>query len=185
MLVPFKDILISFFLIFLGCTGMAQDDYALPPPRDYTKNPAKTACFIELGGNAGLYSLNVDHIYFYKEKLKMSARIGFAPHFNNIYVEQIYIIENNFTLFSNPHHLELGLGATLQRRYNERPGYTDDYFWENILFSVWRCGYRFQKQDDGFFIRVGLTPAVMSNDAEGFHPGYFQFWAGLSLGVSF
>lgn len=163
----------------------AQDDYATPAPRDYTKKPAKTAGFIELGGNAGLFSLNIDRIYYYKEKLKTSGRAGFAPHFNGIYIEQIYILENNFILFKNPHHLELGLGATLQRRYNEKPNEIDTYFWENILFSVWRCGYRYQKQDDGFFARIAVTPAIMSNDAEGFHPDYFQFWAGVSVGMSF
>lgn len=163
----------------------AQEDYTGQAARDYSKNPAKTAGFIELGGNAGLYSLNIDRIYLYKEKLKMSARLGFAPHFNGIYIEQEYVLENNFILFTNPHHLELGIGATMQRRYNERPNEPDNYFWENILFGVARCGYRYQKQDDGLFVRAGLTPIFMSNDAEGFHSNYFQFWAGVSLGVSF
>ena len=185
MVVPFKYILFFCFTLLSGLKGVAQDDYAQQTPRDYLKNPAKTAGFIELGGNAGLYSLNVDRIYYYKEKLKVSARIGFAPHFNGIYIEPICILENNFILFKNPHHLELGLGLTLQRRYNERPNQIDTYFWENILFSVWRCGYRYQRQDDGFFIRAGLTPAVMSKDALGFNPDYFQFWGGVSVGVSF
>lgn len=175
--------IVLFVLGFLS--AKAQDDYATPTPRDYSKKPAKNAGFIELGGNAGLYSLNFDRIYYYKEKLKLSARVGFAPHFNGIYIEQEYVLENNFILFKNPHHLELGLGATLQRRYNEKPKQTDSYFWENIWFSVWRCGYRYQKQDDGFFFRAGLTPVVMSNDAEGFHSDYFQFWAGVSFGISF
>ena len=125
------------------------------------------------------------NIYFYKEKLKVSTRLGFAPAPNGRYFEQIYIVENNFILFKNPHHLELGLGVTMQRRYNERPNLPDNYFWENIWFSIWRCGYRFQRQDDGFFVRAGLTPAIMSKDAEGFHSNYFQFWAGVSVGVSF
>ncbi len=181
----YKNSLFFVFFTFLCLFTKAQDDYATPAPRDYTKKPAKTAAFIELGGNAGLFSLNIDRIYYYKEKLKLSGRAGFAPHFNGIYIEQIYVLEHNFILFKNPHHLELGLGATLQRRYNERPNEVDTYFWENILFSVWRCGYRFQRQDDGFFFRAGLTPAVMSNDAEGFHPDYFQFWAGVSVGASF
>lgn len=172
-------------MIFLSLFTKAQDEYVASMPRDFSKNPAKTAGFIELGGNAGLYSLNIDRIYYYKEKLKLSARLGFAPHFNGIYIEQIYVLENNFILFKNPHHLELGLGATLQRRYNEKPDEVDTYFWENILFSVWRCGYRYQKQEDGFFLRAGLTPVVMSNDALGFHSDYFQFWAGLSIGLSF
>jgi hypothetical protein len=183
-LIPARHIGLS-FLIFLSVFVTAQDDYALPAPRDFSKNPAKTAGFIELGGNAGLYSLNIDRIYYFKEKLKLSARLGFAPHFNAIYVEQIYVLENNFILFKNPHHLELGLGATIQRRYNERPNEVDTYFWENILFSVWRCGYRYQKQEDGFFLRAGLTPVIMSHDALGFHGDYFQFWAGISIGLSF
>lgn len=180
-----KNILFSCFFIVIVFISKAQDDYAAPTPRDYSKKPAKNSGFIELGGNAGLFSLNIDRIYYYKEKLKMSGRVGFAPHFNGIYIEQIYVLENNFILFKNPHHLELGLGATLQRRYNERPNEIDNYFWENIVFGVARCGYRYQKQDDGFFVRAGLTPIFMSKDAEGFHSNYFQFWAGVSVGVSF
>lgn len=163
----------------------SQDDYALKPPRDYTTNPAKNAGFVELGGNAGLYSLNYDRIYFYKEKLKISARVGFSPQPHGWQFEQVYLLENNFILFSNPHHLEIGLGATMQRRYNERPNEPDNYFWENIWFSIWRCGYRYQKQDDGFFFKAGLTPAIMSKDAEGFHPDYFRFWLGIGIGMSF
>jgi hypothetical protein len=180
-----KKIRYCFIFTFFALCASAQDIYVQKPPRDYTKNPAKTAAFIELGGNAGLYSLNIDRIYYYKKILKISARFGFAPHFNGIYIEQIYVLENNFILFTNPHHLELGLGATLQRRYNERPNQIDNYIWENIVFSVARIGYRYQKQDEGFFFRAGLTPAIMSIDAEGFHSNYFQFWAGLSVGVSF
>jgi hypothetical protein len=180
-----KNTLFSTLLVFCSLWAGAQDDYSGPKARDYSKDPAKNAAFIELGGNAGLYSLNFDRIYYYREKLKVSARLGFAPHFNGIYIEQIYVLENNFILFSNPHHLELGLGATVQRRYNERPGFPDNYFWENIVFGAGRIGYRYQKQDDGFFIRGALTPIFMSNDALGFHADYFQFWAGISVGASF
>ena len=184
-MLTFKNTVFSTLFALSCLLTKAQDDYSSPAPRDYNKKPAKTAGFIELGGNAGLFSLNIDRIYYYKEKLKISARVGFAPHFNGIYIEQIYLLENNFILFSNPHHLELGLGATMQRRYNERPNKIDNYFWENIVFGVARCGYRYQKQDDGFFVRAGLTPIFMSHDALGFHPEYFQFWGGVSVGVSF
>lgn len=162
-----------------------EEEYVTAPPRDYEKNPAKTALFIEFLGNAGLYSLNADRIYLFREKFKMSARGGFAPHMNGIYIEQEYVVENNFILFRNPHHLELGLGVTMQRRYNERPGKPDDYFWENIWFSVWRLGYRYQQQDDGMFLRAAITPVSMRKDAEGFDSNYFQFWMGFSVGVSF
>ena len=178
----------SLLLLSIGAVkALAQEpEYAIPrPPRDYEKDPAKNAMFIELAGNAGLFSLNYERLYLYREKFRMGARAGLAPNFNGIYVEQVYLLENNFIFFKNPHHLELGLGATMQRRYNERPGTTDSYFWENIFLSVWRCGYRYQKQDDGFFLRAGLTPVFMSRDALGFHPDYFLMWGGASIGMSF
>ncbi len=182
-----KHTILFVLVVLSGFSANAQEeDYTAPrPARDYEVNPSKNLAYIELGGNAGFFSLNYERIYFYKEKLKMSVRGGFAPNFNGIYIEQAYVLENNFILFKNPHHLEFGVGVTMQRRYNERPNQTDVYFWENILFSVWRCGYRYQKKDDGFFLRAGITPAVMSNDALGFHPGYFTFWGGVSVGISF
>lgn len=175
-------------IISLCATSLTaqESDYAIgKPPRDYNKDPAKNAMFIELAGNAGFFSLNYERLYLYREQVKLGARAGFAPSFNGIYIEQIYLIENNFIFFRNPHHLELGVGATLQRRYNERPGSTDVYFWENIFFGVCRAGYRYQKQDDGFFLRAGLTPVVTSHDALGSHPSYFMLWGGVSVGLSF
>ncbi len=174
-----------FLLFFIPLSILAQEDYNLKSTRDYKLKPSKTACFIELGGNAGLYSINVDRIYFYRPNLKISGRVGFAINMNSIYYEPIIVVENNFIFLKNPHHLELGLGGTLQRRYNEKPNQPDIYNWENILFSVWRFGYRYQKQDDGLFFRTAITPIITSNDALGFHPNYFQFWIGISIGMSF
>lgn len=182
-----KDVSLIFLLFSFNYTLFSQEvgDYTLAPARDYVKKGAKNAAYVEFGGNAGLYSLNFDRIYLEKENFKICARIGFAPLPNGYHMEQAYLIENNFILFKNPHHLELGLGLTAERRYNQKLNLPGTYFWENILFSVWRCGYRFQKQDDGVFFRAALTPVIMSNNAEGFHPNFFQFWAGISLGVSF
>ncbi len=177
-------------LIFLLCLATARlfsqtDDYVLKPPRDYNKKPARNAAFIELAGNSTLYSLSFDRIYYYREKFKMSGRLGFAVLPNGRQIEQSYIAEHCFILFANPHHLEFSAGLTLQRRYNGKPDSPYDYFWENIWFGLWRCGYRYQKQDDGFFFKAGLTPVIMSRDAEGFHPGYFQLWGGIGIGASF
>lgn len=172
-------------VVFVLSAKAQENDYVLKPPRHYDKQPAKNAVFIELGGNAGLYSLNFDRIYWYTKNIKASARIGFSAEPHGYFFEQVYVFEQNVILFKNPHHLELGGGVTTQRRYNEKPNSPDHYFWENIWFSVWRCGYRYQKQDDGLFLRTALTPVVMSHDALGYHLNYFQFWLGLSIGVSF
>lgn len=181
---------VKIFVFFSVCSFysynlQSQDDYALSSPRDFNKQPAKNSAFIELGGNAGLYSLNFDRIYLYKNDLKLSGRFGFAPEPHGHHFEQGYVIEHNIILFSNPHHLEIGTGVTLQRRYNEKPGLPDNYFWENIWFGVLRAGYRFQKQEDGVFFKTGLTPIILRNSAEGFDSGYFQFWLGVAIGISF
>jgi len=173
-------------LLFSDLLNAQEEDYTMPHPvRDFEKQPAKNLLYIELAGNGGLYSLNYERIYLYHEKFKTGVRAGFAPNFNGIYIEQVYLLEHTFILFKNPHHLELGAGVSLQRRFNEKPDLPNIYFWENLFFSTWRCGYRYQKQDDGFFFRAGLIPVVMSHDALGFHPDYFQFWGGVSVGMSF
>ena len=184
-MILFKKIVI-FFSFWLSCSLLnAQEDHVLKPPRDYEKHPAKTALFIELGGNAGLYSLNLDQIYYYKKKLKLAARVGFAINPHGVYVEQAFVLEQNIVLFKNPHHLELGIGITIQRQYNESCNIPDTYLWENVWYSAWRCGYRYQKQDDGFFLKAALTPVFMQQSDCGFDAHYFQLWAGVGVGMSF
>ncbi len=164
---------------------MAQDDYALKTPRDFIKNPTKNAAFVEIGGNGGLYSLNFERIYLYQEKFKMSGRIGFAINPHGVYVEQSYVLEQNFILLKNPHHIEFGLGLTIQNQYNENCKIAGDYLWEKITYSTLRCGYRYQKQDDGFFLKAALTPASGQISNCGFDINYFQLWAGVGVGLSF
>lgn len=171
------------FISFLNLN--AQDDYALKPPRDYDKKPARNSGYIELGGNAGFYSLNFERIYYYKEKIKISGRFGFSPQMHGYYFEQVYVLENNFIFLKNPHHVEIGVGETLQRRYNEKCNTQDEYFWENLWWSLARIGYRYQKQDDGFFLKIGITPITLQKNACEFNPTYFQLWAGISIGMSF
>src|SRR4028118_349908 len=91
------------FSIFYFGGLFCQTDYvAVQPPRDYGHHPSRNVAFIELGGNAGLFSLNFERLYYYKEKFKVTGRAGFAPVFNGIYIEQTYLLENNFILFKNP-----------------------------------------------------------------------------------
>ena len=185
ILIPFKNRCLCVSLILCGSLLIAQEDYVAKPPRDYATKPAKNAAFVELAGNGGLYSLNVDRIYYYKEKFKLSARLGFAINPHGIYLEQAYILEQNFILFKNSHHLELGIGATIQNQFNESCKTTGEYLWEKIIYSTLRCGYRYQKQDDGFFLKAGLTPVLMQQSNCGFNASYFQLWAGVGVGMSF
>jgi hypothetical protein len=181
-------------LIFIICSvalikaQVKDDDYVLSQPHDYSKYPARNANYIELLGNGGLYSINFDHIFLYKDKFKISGRVGASVFPVGYHVEQSYVIETDFIFFKNPHHLEVGPGLTLQRKYNpvcsDTTGAT--YAWENIWFGMLRIGYRFQKQEDGFFFRFGLTPIFYRkyNCATDIPPSNW-FWLGAAVGVSF
>jgi hypothetical protein len=164
-------------------------DYVLQNPRDYNKDPARSSNFIELFGNGGLYSLNIDYIYYYKEKVKSSVRGGVMVYPNGYYIEQGYVLENNFIFLPNPHHLEIGPGLTLQRKFNQSCTDSLKFQWESVWFGMLRVGYRYQKQDDGLFFRFGLTPIFYrKTDCGTDSPildGGNWFWAGASIGLSF
>lgn len=180
-----------FIICFLSTAllrGQIKDDdiYVLEKPRDYSKDPARTATYIELGGNGAIYSLNLDHILLYKEKLKISGRAGIAIYPNGYRMEQAYILENNYILFSNPHHLEIGPGLTLQRKFQETCSDTTKASWESLYYGMFRVGYRYQKQEDGFFFRFGILGIPYKKDDCGVEiPPQNKFWVGISVGISY
>ena len=178
---------VLFFQSSISFSQIQDPDYVLENPRDYTKFPARNANYIELLGNGGLYSLNYDRIFIYKEKFKVSGRAGAAVFFNNVHVEQTYLIENNYIFFSNPHHLEIGPGLTFQTKYNTKCNNDSVPFWESLWFGMFRLGYRFQRREEGFFFRAGITPVFFAkNDCGTFLPPPKNwFWGGIALGISF
>lgn len=186
------DLRNTFIIFFLFCFGfnyaqVKTEDYVLENPRDYSKYPARSANYIELLGNGGLYSLNYDYIYYYREKFKMSGRVGASLFPNGYYIEQSYVIESNFIFLKNPHHIEIGPGLTLQRKFNPTCADPSIYRWESIWFGMFRFGYRYQPQDDGFFLRAGITPVFYRKSDCGVEFPVTQtwFWAGVAVGVTF
>ena len=167
------------------------DDYVLNTPHDYSKFPARTANYIEILGNSGyLLSLNLDHIFIYKTKIKVSAAAGVAVRLNGPYIEQSYYIANNYIFGQGDHHLELGPGITLWRKYNAVCSDTAHYpkfHWENVWFGMFRLGYRFQRRDEGMFFKAGLTPFPYRkyDCAEEWFPTNWNLLFGLAIGVSY
>jgi len=172
-------------LSLLVTTISAQETLPLQRKDNYLRRIPRSAIYIELFGNSGLYSVNYDYIWFYRPKLKNAIRIGGAIFPNNYYIEQSLVLEDNFILFPGNNHLELGLGLTLQRRFNGLCNQPERYAWENLWWGMGRIGYRYQTQDEGFFFRTGATPIFYSKNSCNCEFPYFQFWVGMSLGVSF
>lgn len=163
-----------------------ETEYVLETPRDYKKYPAVNSNYIEILGNGGLYSLNFDRILFHRRIFKISGRIGASVFPVGYNLEQSYVIENNYIFFESPHHLEIGPGLTLQRKYN--PSCQDEtvYKWESVWFGMMRLGYRYQKDEDGFFFRFGLTPVLYRQYpcAVDIPPANW-FWLGVAVGMSY
>jgi len=181
-------ILLIFFAVFAKAQ-VPHDDYVLENPRDYSKFPAMNSNYIELLGNAGLYSLNFDRVVLYRKKFKISGRVGANIWPVGYNLEQAYVVENNYIFFDSPHHFEVGPGLTLQRKYNPVCSDTSQYpkySWESVWFGMFRLGYRYQKEEEGFFFRFGLTPILYRkyNCATDIPPAKW-FWLGVAIGVSY
>jgi hypothetical protein len=182
----FFSLLLLQFSFFTLTSQVNDPDYVLKNPRDFSKDPARNANFIELGGNGGLYSINFDRIFLYKENFKISGRAGFNIFPVGYQIEQSYLLENNYIFFKNPHHLEIGPGLTLQEKYNPSCANDSIYKWESVWFAMMRVGYRYQKQEDGFFFRAAVLPIFYTkNSCYSEFPPTNWFWAGVAVGVSF
>lgn len=181
-----KIIILCFLISSVLQAQIKETEYVLENPRDYTKFPALNAIYIEILGNAGLYSLNFDRVFFNRQKFKISGRVGAMIWPNSIYLEQGYTVENNYIFFGGDHHFELGPGLTLQRKFNQDCKDTLNYKWESVWFGMFRLGYRYQRQDEGFFFRFGLTPIFYRKyDCREDFPPPNWFWLGIAVGVSY
>jgi hypothetical protein len=178
-------LLLAIGLLSLESNAQTEDnDYVLDKPRDYTKYPARNANYIEILGNGDLFSINFDRILFYRKQFKISGRVGAGVMPNGIYFEPSAMIENNYIFFDGNHHLEVGPGFSWFRRNNPKCDDKSTYAWENIFFGMMRIGYRLQKQEEGFFMRIGATP-IFYRKTDCVTDNSIRFWGGVAVGMSF
>jgi len=150
------------------------------------------AFYAELGGNAGLYSLNYEHVLFQVDAVAMTARagVGIMPageigwgssNFKiptttsaegatgaqtNFPVTASLLIGKNISLF------ELGAGATF-RLYNGT-GSAD----EQSIYPTGVIGFRMHPSTaGGAFLKFVYTPFLVNSSV--------KHWAGLSFGYAF
>jgi len=132
---------------------------------------SKNAIFIEgLGSSASFVSLNYDRIIFQSEitKLTISAGVGLFPVVDkeNIAHKNVYYIyglpvSTNLLLGKKKHYAELGVGVSYSKGLEASFSSTGRVVLSEMLFLVPRVGYRFQRNQGGFFFRIGFTPLVL------------------------
>ncbi len=140
---------------------------------------AKHSVYLELGGNAGIYTVNYDR----KFADHFSGRVGFMvfggqsdqPTDDQIGVA-IFPITANYLASSGSHRLELGAGPLFMAAGGEleRYGSVGGAGFAGVTSTF---GYRYQPVGGGFVFRIGLVPFYSASRP--------QLWAGLSLGYSF
>lgn len=127
----------------------------------------RNAVYLELGGNAFLYSVNLERRV---ERWWGRIGAGWARDTQGEVQGEIWGVPVMVgTLFgAGPHYLEIGLGLSLAK-------YVDDE--EPFLYGTSTIGYRYFSQTSGLMIRAGVTPY--------FDPSFKEnagVWPALSVG---
>jgi hypothetical protein len=148
------------------------------------RSTAKNSVFIELFGNAGILSYNVDR----KLNQNITARFAYGRFWSIDIGDQPGKFHQTYTgminwLASGPiwWH-ELGIGATSG---SYRPQCCMTPGSQRALAATW--GFRRQPIDGGFVLRIGFTPAWVF-EGDGFNDGYAEgvrLRAGVSAGFAF
>jgi len=124
---------------------------------------SRNTLFLELLGNAGLYSINYEHRIFEQWGLRVGfSRVNFALDVETGPVTLAPLMINHIRGKGN-NHLEVGAGVLLSSSQDT----------QGITATV---GYRFQPQQGGFHFHVGFTPIISDE---------FLPFGGVGIGVSF
>lgn len=132
--------------------------------------------FVEIGGQGLLFTANYDS-RFSNRRDGLGGRIGIGYIASEGDNATTVPISMNYLLGKGKHFFEVGIGATLIATSG-----TDNSFFFNEnnsnVIGTMSFSYRLQPLDNGFSLRVGLTP-VFNSDF------FIPYYGGLSLGYTF
>jgi hypothetical protein len=147
----------------------------------------KHAAYLELGGTAGIWSLNYDLMALNISNFKVGARLGLGMLGEN-YAEtsvdvHVPLTVNFMYAFKEKHHIELAVGAHFRSYEIRSVKFAEDtgFKRKSEVLGNYSIGYRFQSPDGGFVFRVAYSPSFYQDGI------YFRYehWAGLSVGYAF
>ena len=134
----------------------------------------KNSLYLELGGNALVYSINYDRVL----TDDFSARIGIGFYsFEDDFGDSASLagipITAHYLLGNGNSRLELG-GGILVVTGKADVGSVETK--DGAVLGTGVFAYRFQKQEGGLFFKAGFTPVI--------HSGSFLPWFGISIGYT-
>ncbi|HEU4996085.1 MAG TPA: hypothetical protein VFT29_14815 [Gemmatimonadaceae bacterium] len=137
---------------------------------------ARTAAFVELGGSAGLYSLNLDwrlsRRFTFRGALAQYTALNVQPE--KQYMRLAFMLN---ALAGGPTNwLEVGIGP-MGGRYTQT---IQDVWFASITSAI---GFRHQTRKEGFVYRAGIAPQFQFGNSR--DRGGASVYPGVSFGVSF
>ncbi|MFB6320221.1 hypothetical protein [Saccharicrinis sp. FJH54] len=145
------------------------------------------ALYLELGGNALVYSVNMDYSFPFFDNNLLAFRAGFS--FLNNYRDNgmnTSTFPLEFTglihLADNESYFEIGPGITFMNLDEIRRDHK-----EQLRYFSFRAGYRYQKRDGGLVFRAGfmrLYDYYSSNPDRYTKYHTWKTMLGISLGVA-
>lgn len=168
-----KKIITTAIIVLVTLTAFCQEDVILPFEFQH-----KNSIQLELFGHGLFYSVNYERVLLNGENYKTTAQAGFAWYPPATDVREFWVPVSVTELVSfNQHHIEFGLGTAFTNE--EMQNLTGENTRDWSTFLTGRAGYRYQKPDGRFILRIGFTP-LYELDGNEFHPS-----GGLSFGYSF
>ncbi len=135
----------------------------------------KNSFYVELGGNAVLYSINFDRVV--SDPFSLRAGIGFyrlnSSDSDGDITASAIPLTANYLLGRGTSRLELGIGVLLLAGGID-VGDLDES--NSTAGPTATFAYRYQKPDGGVFFKGGFTPFLIE--------GNFFPWFGVSLGYT-
>ncbi|HKP77068.1 MAG TPA: hypothetical protein VJT67_16170 [Longimicrobiaceae bacterium] len=136
--------------------------------------------FVELGGNAILYSLNGEHFFTPKAGLRVGAGyVGVGEDDGAGSADVLLVpVMGTYLLGEGNHHFEVGAGLGYATAHVETTDVDTDIERGSTVCGTATFGYRYQKPTGGVMFRAGFTPMIFSG-------GSILPWVGLGVGYAF
>jgi hypothetical protein len=146
----------------------------------------------ELGGSAGMYSINAEHAVIRAGSWTGSARIGYGKARINDGHRFFRGLPVGLNLFygKGNHHPEVFFGLSYIEGMHYLRMLTYERNRSQALYLASGVGYRFQKPGGGVFARLVYMPLTKVKEFSDYEPwiakvGGMQHYAGVSIGYSF
>lgn len=197
-------------LVFLLKHAEGQESSSLEESDLSPVEDVENGVYLELGGNAGIYSVNYER-FFLNKVVRLAGRLGFSLISEGLIIdaEDKKGVEflmpfgvNGLYKIAGAHHIEAGVGATFYTHkvyaiathtsnLNLQP-LAASLVRKNELWPNFTVGYRRQKSDGGFVYRAffngHLSRRVLADNPNS-HSQYSVLtldpWAGFSIGYAF